>query len=95
MSNSTAGGVLFPSDNAKMMSLFEVFFNNHLNESTISDESDEVVFFIPMIPKNHFDKHKKTGTSFDMSAQFKTPNKEPNPIYMFLPIGLYSYKFLA
>lgn len=60
---------LFPFDIAKMRRFSEVFFNNRLNEEPVSDESDEVVFFIPMIPMNHSDKHKKkTGISFDMSA---------------------------
>ena len=55
---------LFPFDIAKMTRIFGVFFDNYLNKFLVSDESDEVVFFIPMSPIMYSDRHKKSGHTF-------------------------------
>ena len=69
MSRSTVGKRLFRFDNAKMACIFEVFSDNNLNESLVSDESDEVVIFTPMSPTMYSDKYKKkVGIPFDMST---------------------------
>ena len=69
MSRSTTESVCFSFDDAKMACIFEVFSDNNLNESLVSDESDEVVFFTPMSPTMYSDRHKKkVGIPFDMST---------------------------
>ena len=69
MSRSTVGERLFRFDNAKMACIFEVFSDNNLNESLVSDESDEVVLFTPISPTMYSDRHKKkVGIPFDMST---------------------------
>ena len=86
---------LFPFDIANMRCFSEVFFYNYINESLVCDDSDEVVFFIPMTPMNHPDKHKKSGHIFRYVRSVRDSNKESNPTYKFLPIGLYWHKILV
>lgn len=86
---------LFHFDIAKMRRFSEVFFNNRLNEEPVSDESDEVVFFIPMIPMNHSDKHKKKRAYLSICPLIQDSNNESNPICMSLRAGLNSHKFLV
>ena len=87
---------LFSFRIAKMERFFEVFLIRHLKETPDSDDSDKVVFSIPMTPTSHSDRHKKNGHIFRYVRSCQGSYFYSTPIfYLSSSIGSNWHRFLG